>query len=53
MHTKLENLKGEDHKEDLRLDGRIISEYILGKQGGKAWTRFIWLFHIGTDGRLL
>jgi len=27
----LENLKGRDHSEDLGVDGRIISEWILGK----------------------
>jgi hypothetical protein len=31
IHTKLllENLKGRDHSEDLNVDGRIISEWIL------------------------
>jgi hypothetical protein len=27
----LENLKGKDHSEDLGIDGRIISELLLGK----------------------
>jgi len=38
MHTKFcsENLKGRDHLEDLGVDGRIISEWILGKQNGKV-----------------
>jgi hypothetical protein len=33
MHTKfwLKNLKGQDHLEDLGIDGNIISEWILGK----------------------
>jgi hypothetical protein len=31
----LENLKGRDHWKDLCVDGRIILEWILGKQGGK------------------
>jgi hypothetical protein len=43
-----ENLKGEDHLED----GMIISEWILGKWGGKVWIRYIW-FRIGTIGGLL
>jgi len=29
-----------------------ILECILGKYGGKVWTRFIWLW-IGTSGTLL
>jgi hypothetical protein len=34
--------------EDLDVDGKII-EWILGKQGGKVWTEFIWL-KLGTSG---
>jgi hypothetical protein len=46
-------LKGGDHLEDLDVDGRIILEWILGKEVGKAWTGAIWL-RIGTgDGLLL
>jgi hypothetical protein len=29
--------------EDLSVDGEIISEWILGKQGGRLWTGFICL----------
>jgi len=29
--------------EDLGIDGKTISEWILGKKGGKVWIRFIWL----------
>jgi hypothetical protein len=43
-----ESLKGGDHLEDLDVDGRVILECILGKQGGKMWTGCIWL-----RGRLL
>jgi hypothetical protein len=52
MHITLwlENLKRIDHAEDLDVDGRIIIEWIFGKQGGKA--RFIWL-RIGTSGGIL
>jgi hypothetical protein len=37
MHTKfwLERLKGRDHSEDV--DGRIISKWILRKQGGTGF----------------
>jgi hypothetical protein len=37
MHTRyrLENLKGRHHSEDLGVDGKIILEWILGKQDGK------------------
>jgi hypothetical protein len=38
-----ENLKGGDHAKDLGVDGRVILEWILGKQGGKVWTGCIWL----------
>jgi len=35
--------------EDVGVDGKIILEWILGKQGGKVWTGFIWL-RIGSIG---
>jgi len=38
----LESLQGRHHWKDLGVDGKIILEYILGKQGRKAWTGFIW-----------
>jgi hypothetical protein len=38
--------------ENLGIDGRIISEWILGKEGGKVWTGCIWL-RAGTNGRLM
>jgi hypothetical protein len=52
MHTKFwsEILKSRDNSEDLGIDGRIILECILEKQGGKLGTGFIWL-RIGTSGR--
>jgi hypothetical protein len=34
----------------LGVDGRIISERVLGKYGGKVWIGFIWL-RIGTNDR--
>jgi hypothetical protein len=39
MHTVLwlENLKGRDHSEDLCVEGRIILEWILGKEDEKLW----------------
>jgi hypothetical protein len=48
----LRNLKGRDHVEDLVVDGRIISEWSLGKYGGKVWTGCFWL-RIGTSCRIL
>jgi hypothetical protein len=47
-----EYMKGRDHSEDLCVDERIILEWILGKYGGKVWTRYIWL-RIGTSGGIL
>jgi len=36
--------KGErDNFEDLRVDGRIILEWIFKNSVGKAWTGLIWL----------
>jgi hypothetical protein len=37
VHTKFwsENLKGTDNPYDLGVEGRIILEWILGKQDGK------------------
>jgi hypothetical protein len=47
-----ENLKGEDTSEEPGVEGRIILEWILGKEGGKLWTGCIWL-RIGTSDGLL
>jgi hypothetical protein len=54
MHTIfwLEKVKGRDHSEDLGIDGRIILEGILGKEGGRLWHIFICL-RIGTSGGIL
>jgi hypothetical protein len=54
MHTVFlfENLKGRDYSEDLSVDGRTISELILGKWVRKVWTRLIWL-RVGTNGGFL
>jgi hypothetical protein len=48
----LENLKGRNHLEELGIDGKRISDLILGKDGGKVWIGFIWL-RIGPSGGLL
>jgi len=34
----LEDTKGRYHAKDLVVDGKIISEWILGTQDGKVWT---------------
>jgi hypothetical protein len=54
MHTKflVGKPEGKNHSEDLVIDGMTISEWILGKQGGKLWTCCIWL-RIETNGGLL
>jgi hypothetical protein len=38
-----EELKGLSHSEDLGINGKIIRELILGKEGAKMWIGFIWL----------
>jgi hypothetical protein len=45
MHTKFwsENLKGIHHAGVLRVDDRIILDWIVGKQDEKVWTGSIWL----------
>jgi hypothetical protein len=54
MHTifLLENMDGRDNLVELSIDGKIILERILGKDGRRMWTGFIWL-RVGTKGRLL
>jgi hypothetical protein len=44
-------LKGRDYSEYVSVDGMIIMERILGKQGVKVWIKCIWL-RIGTCGGL-
>jgi hypothetical protein len=48
MHAKLwsQNVKGEEHSEDIRANARTILV------GWKVWTECIWL-RIGSGGRLL
>jgi hypothetical protein len=41
--------EGKNHSEDLGVDGKIISEWILWTQDGKMRPGFIWL-KIGTSG---
>jgi len=41
-----------DHLEELDVDGKIILEWILGKQNVIVWTGFIWI-RIGTSGGIL
>jgi hypothetical protein len=47
-----QNLKGRDHLEDLGIDGLIILEEILVKEGEEVWIGFI-SFRRGTNGRFL
>jgi hypothetical protein len=44
--------EGRNHSEDLGVDGKIILEWMLGKQSGMVRTGSIWL-EIETIGRLL
>jgi len=39
----MENLKGRDHLEDQSIDGKMILERVLGKEGGKLWNGCMWL----------
>jgi hypothetical protein len=54
MRTKfwLGNLKGTDHSEDLGVDGKIKSEWILVKECGMMWAGRIW-FRISDQWRAL
>jgi hypothetical protein len=45
-------MKGRDHWEDLGVDGRIVLEQVLEKQGLDVWTGFTWL-RTGTNDGLL
>jgi hypothetical protein len=48
--------RGETHRKfwsgNLGVDGRIILEWVLGRQGGKLWNGFNWL-RIETSGGIL
>jgi hypothetical protein len=48
----LDNLNGRDHLEDPDVYEKTISEWTLGKYGGRVWTGCIWL-RIETSGKLL
>jgi hypothetical protein len=51
MHVRDEMYKSQkvrDHSEDLSINRRIITKWILGKKVWRLWIRFIWLM-IGTD----
>jgi hypothetical protein len=40
-----------DNQEDLDVDGRVISKYILWEYAGRTWNLFSWL-RIGISGGL-
>jgi hypothetical protein len=48
----LESLKERAHLEDQGTDGRMGSEWLLGRLAGLVWIGFNWL-RIGADGELL
>jgi hypothetical protein len=47
-----ENLKKSEHSEGIRIDGKIILKWVLGRQGGKECRESIWLGK-GTSCELL
>jgi hypothetical protein len=54
IHRKFQSKKldGRDDAKDLDVDGKVILERILQKQGGMLWTGFIWL-RTGPSGGLV
>jgi hypothetical protein len=44
--------EGMNHLEDVNIDGKIMFEWYLGKEGGRMCTGFIWL-RIGASDRPL
>jgi hypothetical protein len=38
-----ETLKGRDHSEDVRIDGKIVFKWVLGTLVEMVWTGCIWL----------
>jgi len=46
------SLKVRDHWEDLGVDDKIILEWILGKEGRKAWTGCVYLRTMISGGML-
>jgi hypothetical protein len=53
MHTILDaKPEGKRPHRTLCIEGKIILEWILGKQGGRVWTECVWL-RIRNSGRSL
>jgi hypothetical protein len=44
------NLKGDDHLEDLRVDGKAILTRIFKKLAGSGLTRLVWLKAVTSGG---
>jgi len=54
IHTTFlsENIRRRDCSENHGVDGKTLSEWIVGKKVGKVWIGFIWL-RVGTSGGFL
>jgi hypothetical protein len=46
------SLNGRDHSKDMDVDERIILKRIIGEEGGRVWTGFMYLWIMIDDGLL-